>query len=162
MFISSDADFGFNRILCVGVSLGGHSTYHVLSDGKSSHGYCCAKLTYEDPRVTAGVVIIGCPDPAALMKIRAGKDKAAERLPDSFLETVRRLSPKFEEVAKKDMLILKGNDDVLVPWEPSQRFVDKLPKGKVSVVGYDGVGHALTDAMIQDTAKWIKGFRQRS
>ena len=35
MFISSDKDFGFNHIVCVGVSLGGHATYHVLSDGKA-------------------------------------------------------------------------------------------------------------------------------
>lgn len=34
MFLSSNPEFRFNRVLCAGVSLGGHSTYHVLSDGK--------------------------------------------------------------------------------------------------------------------------------
>lgn len=37
----------FDQHLCLGVSLGGHSTWQTL---------------FADPRVTAGVSIIGCPD----------------------------------------------------------------------------------------------------
>lgn len=37
----------FDQHLCMGVSLGGHSTWQTL---------------FADPRVTAGVSIIGCPD----------------------------------------------------------------------------------------------------
>lgn len=33
-YLSTEAEFKFRRIFCVGVSLGGHSTYIALSDGK--------------------------------------------------------------------------------------------------------------------------------
>ncbi|KAK4934505.1 hypothetical protein LTR10_024252 [Elasticomyces elasticus] len=144
MFITSDESFGFDHIFCVGVSLGGHATYHVLSD---------------DPRVSAGVVIIGCPDVAALMEERASKNDFERKLPPSFRETARRLSPKLEEVAKKGILILRDIEDTLVPWGPSEIFVNKLPKEKTRIVGYEGIGHELTQAMMQDTAKWICDVR---
>lgn len=92
------------------------------------------------------------------MRLRAGTEHADERLPSSFLETVRKLQPRSEEVAKKDVLILKGNEDILVPWQPSQSFVDELPKSRARVIGYDGVGHALDKAMIEDTARWIQAL----
>ncbi|KIV78540.1 hypothetical protein PV11_06185 [Exophiala sideris] len=147
MFISPDERYAFRRIICVGVSLGGHATYHVLSN---------------EPRVNAGVVIIGCPDTAALMQMRVDGKDSRQLVPPSFLGTVRRLQPNVEQVAKKSVLILKGNKDNLVPWEASQTFVEQLPKAKVQVIGYDGIGHALTKAMEEDTAKWILAFRKRS
>ncbi|KAK4936003.1 hypothetical protein LTR10_023050 [Elasticomyces elasticus] len=147
MFISPDERYVFRHIFCVGVSLGGHATYHVLSN---------------EPRVNAGVVIIGCPDTAALLQMRVHAKDSRKLMPSSFLATVRRLQPNNEEVAKKSVLIIKGNEDNLVPWEPSQTFVEQLPKARVQVIGYDGIGHALTKAMQEDTAKWIQDFRKRS
>lgn len=79
--------------LVLGVSLGGHAAWSCL---------------LHEPRITAGVVIIGCPDYINLMADRArlsklpswtnsdppGKDVlGSEALPTSFLDTVKRLDP---------------------------------------------------------------------
>ncbi|CAG8224581.1 unnamed protein product [Penicillium salamii] len=79
--------------LVLGVSLGGHAAWSCL---------------LHEPRITAGVVIIGCPDYINLMADRARLSKlpswtesdppgakvlGSEALPASFLETVKRLDP---------------------------------------------------------------------
>ncbi|KAF2089289.1 alpha/beta-hydrolase [Saccharata proteae CBS 121410] len=46
--------------VALGVSLGGHSTWHCI---------------LHEPRITAGVVVIGCPDYTSLMQQRAEKSK---------------------------------------------------------------------------------------
>jgi predicted esterase len=89
------------------------------------------------------------------MILRAhGADKE-KLLPQAFLDLVASLDPKLDVISKKDMLILKGDDDQLVPWEASEEFVSKLPKDKAEVVGYPGVGHAFTPEMQERSAKWI-------
>jgi predicted esterase len=89
------------------------------------------------------------------MILRAhGADKE-KLLPKAFLDLVASLDPKLDVISKKDMLILKGDDDQLVPWEASEEFVSKLPKDKAEVVGYPGVGHAFTPEMQERSAKWI-------
>lgn len=107
-----------------------------------------------DPRVRAGVSIIGCPTFPVLMLPRATEEKKAERLPKAFLELVSKLDPKLDVISKKDMLILKGNDDVLVPWAASEKFVGKLPKDKAEVEGFP-CGHAFTDEMLEKSASWV-------
>lgn len=79
--------------LVLGVSLGGHATWSCL---------------LHEPRVSAGVVIIGCPDYINLMADRARLSKlpswtdsdppgakvlGSEALPTSFLETVKQYDP---------------------------------------------------------------------
>jgi len=111
--------------------------------------------------VTAGVVVIGCPDFKSLMLQRAGEQDREARLPQAFLDIVVKLDPRLETVSTKDLLILKGDDDNLVPWSASQRFVSALPPEKVEVVGYPGVGHAFPDAMLKKSAAWIVDWRRR-
>ena len=81
--------------------------------------------------------------------------KKEERLPQAFLDLVGRLDPKPDIISKKDILILKGDDDKLVPWEASKEFVSKLPKDKAEIVGYPGIGHAFTEEMLEKSASWI-------
>lgn len=52
--------FALAQHIACGVSLGGHATWHCLM---------------HDPRVTAGIVVIGCPDYARLMRDRAVRAK---------------------------------------------------------------------------------------
>ncbi|KAK5128151.1 hypothetical protein LTR08_004103 [Meristemomyces frigidus] len=52
--------FRISEHICGGVSLGGHATWHVLMS---------------DPRVKAGIVVIGCPDYVRLMTDRAIRSK---------------------------------------------------------------------------------------
>jgi len=138
-FLFPDGKTKFKNVLCAGVSLGGHETYLVLSD---------------DERVKAGVAVIGCPTFPALMIPRATRDKRDERLPKAFLDLVAKLDPKLDVISKKDILILKGDDDQLVPWEASEDFVSKLSKDKAEVVGFP-CGHAFPDEMLEKSASWI-------
>ncbi|GAB7358769.1 hypothetical protein MBLNU230_g3995t1 [Neophaeotheca triangularis] len=52
--------FSFSQHICCGVSLGGHATWHCLM---------------HDSRVSAGIVVIGCPDYTRLMTDRAIRSK---------------------------------------------------------------------------------------
>jgi predicted esterase len=95
------------------------------------------------------------------MTLRAQEGDKEKLLPQTFLNLVASLDPKLDVISKKDMLILKGDEDKLVPWEASEEFVSKLPKDKAEVVGYPGVGHAFTPEMQERSAKWIVGWCTR-
>lgn len=104
-------------------------------------------------------MIIGCPDYLALVTPRAGRE-VETLLPAEFVKTVRSLSPRVEKVSKKDILILRGEDDVLVPWSASEAFVGQLPTSKTEVVGFPKVGHELYGGMVEKTVEWIHRWRQ--
>lgn len=93
-----------------------------------------------------------------LLALRAG-DNATQLVPASFVDVCRKLGATVEQVSRKYLLVLKGNEDVLVPWAVSQEFIERLPHDKVTVKGYDGVGHAVTGNMIADAADWIRQIR---
>lgn len=95
------------------------------------------------------------------MKMRAGGKDLEKRLPQLFLDLVQRLKPQLSKISQKDLLILKGDEDKLVPWEASQNFVDRLPGDKATVVGYPGIGHAVPAAMMNDAAYWIQEWRRK-
>ncbi|KAH7336488.1 Alpha/Beta hydrolase protein [Rhexocercosporidium sp. MPI-PUGE-AT-0058] len=137
--------YGMGNVICVGVSLGGHATYLVLS---------------EDDRVAAGVVIIGCPDFDILMESRAGKELLETRLPRAFRGAVARLCPRLDRVSKKEILILRGDTDQLVPWSASEVFVSQLPQDKVEIISYSGVGHEYNEQMLQKTVSWLCNWRK--
>lgn len=66
-YIFPTGEYKLDQHLALGVSLGGHSVWHCL---------------LHDPRITAGVVVIGCPDYIRLMSQRARKTKL-----DTWTET---------------------------------------------------------------------------
>lgn len=92
------------------------------------------------------------------MRSRAG-DKLEQLVPTSFADVYHKLAPTVERVSRKHLLVLKGNEDPLVPWEASQAFVESLPREMATIKGYEGVGHAVTADMVADTAGWIKKIR---
>jgi predicted esterase len=96
-----------------------------------------------------------------LMLQRAGEQEQETRLPHAFLGLVSELGPRPAVLSRKDLLILKGDDDQLVPWSASQEFVSLLPANKAEVVGYPGVGHAFTREMLEKSAEWIVQWRLR-
>lgn len=93
------------------------------------------------------------------MTPRAGRD-VEMLLPADFVKTVRALAPRVEEVSKKDILILRGENDLLVPWSASESFVGQLPASKTEVVGFPGIGHQLYGGMVEKTVDWIHNWRQ--
>lgn len=92
---------------------------------------------------------------------RAGDQQRETRLPHDFLGLVSKLGPRPDVLATKDLLILKGDDDQLVPWSVSQGFVSLLPPERAEVVGFPGVGHGFTDEMRDESAGWIVDWRRR-
>ncbi|KAF3761167.1 hypothetical protein M406DRAFT_268223 [Cryphonectria parasitica EP155] len=136
----------FDQHLCLGVSLGGHSTWQTL---------------FAEPRVTAGVSIIGCPDYQLLMTDRARLSKLStydaggflgskdfppalvaqcaqydpkgivfgtqdvvveSPLPEEKQAQVRRVLDRH--VKGKKFLLCTGGDDKLVPWRCSEPFTN--------------------------------------
>src|SRR5436305_13599162 len=96
-----------------------------------------------------------------LMLHRAEEQDREARLPPSFLALVSKLGPSPDVLSRKDLLVLKGDDDQLVLWSASQGFVSLLPPDKAEVVGYPGVGHAFTVEMREKSAEWIVQWRLR-
>lgn len=145
--------------ICLGVSLGGHSTWQAL---------------FAEPRITAGVSIIGCPDFQLLMKDRARLSRlptydrptggagflGSRDFPPGLVAQCARFDPKgilfgVDEVPAggsppseaqqarlrpildarvrgKRLLMCTGGDDKLVPWrcsEPFTRFFTAAASG---------------------------------
>lgn len=165
------------RWMLAGISLGGHATWYALQYGECrldlQLGKDQIKLWSTEPRLSVAIPIIGCPDYLALMR---GRAKASSLqfgppiLPDSLLEVIRRESPVSTPVAGrgpffgKKILVLAGGKDVLVPWEFSESFVERIEVGEEGVkkvLVYPEVGHAFTASMGEDVANfvWEEGCR---
>lgn len=121
--------------MALGVSLGGHCVWHCL---------------LHEPRISTGVVVIGCPDYLKLMTDRArlsklktwtetnppGKEFVGSKdFPASLLEAVQRYDPAGLLMAKggngsigetlsgKRIMNLAGGADKLVPYKQSEGFL---------------------------------------
>lgn len=159
--------------MCAGVSLGGHATWLSLVN---------------EPRVTAGVVVIGCPDFERVMVHRAEKSRlpsftegfiGSKDYPKSLEAAVGRNDPTGvlvkgktedqrrklieERLGGKKVLILSGGADKLVPYSCSQPFIEMLErdgKGIVDVrnIVYEGVGHDCTEAMVAELVSFFSGI----
>ncbi|KAG7089649.1 hypothetical protein E1B28_011311 [Marasmius oreades] len=131
-----------------GISLGGHSTWISLA---------------QEPRITFGIPIIGCPDFLTLMTERAKKFnislEGSEYLPDSILGLIRKSDPVTTPSRRSDpsnpflnkkILVLSGGNDTLVPWRTSEYFVNELEvgrKGYKEVYVHPEAGHEFTKEM---------------
>ncbi|THH02614.1 hypothetical protein EW026_g333 [Hermanssonia centrifuga] len=106
-----------------GISLGGHASWIVLR---------------QEPRITLGIPIIGCPD---YLKLISGRAKESEipfeppYIPKTFLSYIQQHDPAqasytISEASNpflgKKILVLSGADDPLVQWSCSQEFVENL------------------------------------
>lgn len=133
--------------MVLGKSLGGHSTWFILRD---------------DPRVTVGIPIIGCPEYMSLISERARKHDIVIQppfFPASFLDHVAKhdpvataytsASPEENPFYGKKILAVAGGKDPLVPWVHSERFFEGLEvgKGKKDLFIDAEAGHQLTPAM---------------
>ncbi|KAF9267669.1 hypothetical protein L218DRAFT_919222 [Marasmius fiardii PR-910] len=131
-----------------GISLGGHSSWITLA---------------QEPRITFGIPIIGCPDFLNLMTERAERFgislEGSEYLPDSILQLIRETDPVTTPFHRNDssnpfwgkkVLVLSGGSDTLVPWRASETFVKELAigeKGYKEVFVEPGAGHEFTKEM---------------
>jgi len=138
-----------------GISLGGHSAWIALS---------------QDPRITVGIPIIGCPNYLELIKHRAHTSLIAfqaPHIPNSLISLINKSDPASKDFKSLDassnpfygkkILVLSGKDDRLVPWNASEGFVDALEVGPgvKKVFVQEGIGHACTKEMIHEAASFV-------
>ncbi|KAF8313515.1 Alpha/Beta hydrolase protein [Cantharellus anzutake] len=135
-----------------GISLGGHSTWICLKN---------------DPRVTIGIPIIGCPSFLTLMRTRAAQYRLSgpPTFPDSLVSYIEHNDPSSTEpnpslnpFLGKKILILSGGADSLVPWEASKAFIEKLDLGENGVKTVfleDGAGHQCTREMVKRLGEFM-------
>jgi pimeloyl-ACP methyl ester carboxylesterase len=187
--LSSPSSPPITQHLVLGVSLGGHAAWHCI---------------LQDPRITAAVVGIGCPDYTRVMTDRAAKSKlrswtssnppgstflGSEDFPKALIEAVAKYDPaglllpgiepgvsltlvqalRFKQLLQqhlkgKAILNLSGADDKLVPYAAGKPFLKALKKTVsddpalgiiVDDRSFEGVGHAFTRDMVNDSVQWI-------
>ncbi|OQU95128.1 hypothetical protein CLAIMM_01377 [Cladophialophora immunda] len=149
--------------LVLGISLGGHAAWHVLM---------------HDPRISAAVVTIGCPDYTRLMTDRArlskrktytsssppGRDFLAPRTsrPRWWTRSRKKLHADLTEEERavllpvmtrcfgnKRLLNLSGGADKLVPYAHSKPFIDWLKAISGKGGWFEGSGFVLEDVVFE-------------
>jgi len=123
-----------------------------------------------DPRITIGIPIIGCPSFLDLMLPRAAQYSLSgpPTFPQSLVSYVQSNDPSSTKFTSPDpsqnpfigkkILVLSGGADKLVPWKASQEFVEGLnvgEKGVKVVYVQDGTGHECTQEMIRHLGEFV-------
>ncbi|OZJ02745.1 hypothetical protein BZG36_04665 [Bifiguratus adelaidae] len=142
-----------------GISLGGHSTYLAM---------------IRDARLSLAIPIIAAASYTSLITSRfatappnanQGRDYY---LPPHFLHMVteRQASTHVSRFVGKQLCVLSGGADTLVPWSCNEAFIEALRQagmsehgdddGYLRVVVYDGVGHEVKQPMIDEAVKAIE------
>lgn len=166
IFPTYHSPYTITQHLVAGVSLGGHSAYLAI---------------LHEPRITAGVVVIGCPDYARLMQHRAEKSKLgcgveglfrSKEFPENLLSVISEVDPAaigIDEIIKKGLLCgkkiltLSGGADKLVPYACGEPFLKSLKEaysagiltGELTDVVYPGIGHECTPEMVRDLSMFV-------
>lgn len=139
----------------IGYSLGGHVVWTLLR---------------EEPRISIGIPIVGCPDYEALMELRAKQTYGVPELkPPRYPDALREIVTKGKQVnltatdasnpfLGKKILVLSGKEDQLVHWSASESFIDAVqvgPEGVKRILLEEGVGHTMSDRARQEAAEFI-------
>ncbi|KAJ1302034.1 hypothetical protein OPQ81_000869 [Rhizoctonia solani] len=146
-----------DKWMVMGISLGGHASWHI-----GTH----------DPRVSLLVPVIGSPSYLTLFQHRAdglGLPLAPPYLPSSLKCEMERATPSVEAFRGKDVLVMSGAEDTLVPFEESgtREFTQRLEEAEVcrslKVWVQPETGHTCSREMI-DLAKdfiWTNGIQRK-
>lgn len=166
IFPTHHSSYILTQHLVTGVSLGGHSAYLAI---------------LHEPRITAGVVIIGCPDYVRLMQHRAEKSRLecgveglfrSKEFPENFLGVVGGIDPAaigVSEILKrgllngKKILTISGGADGMVPYACGEPFLTSLKEaystgrleGELIDVVYPGIRHECTSEMVGELSKFV-------
>lgn len=126
----------------MGISLGGHASWH---------------LGAHDPRVSLLIPIIGSPAYLTLFQHRAdglGLSLVPPYLPESLKREMKRAQPTAEAFKGKDVLVMSGAVDSLVPFPESgsKDFTERLAETGVckslEVWVQPETGHTCTREMV--------------
>jgi pimeloyl-ACP methyl ester carboxylesterase len=152
-FLGSYVDGIFNptRFIIGGISLGGHVSWDVLA---------------KDSRISAAVIVVGCPDLTSLLLDRLGGFTSPAEVPAGTIEWPESISKLYlardrnvTGITGKKILILNGAVDPLVPSRFSWSWVENYgANNAVTFVEQEDTGHALTVEMVQKIVDWLPQF----
>ena len=122
--------FKISQHICGGVSLGGHATWQLLLN---------------EPRITAGIIIIGCPDYVRLMTDRAIRNKVPTAMasdppgryfvgsidfPQPLVEAIERFDPAGALLGELD--VVTGDDHLRPPSESEKARLRPIMNEKLA------------------------------
>lgn len=150
--------FKISEHICGGVSLGGHATWQLLVN---------------EPRIKAGIVIIGCPDYVRLMTDRAIRSKlpstmnsdppgryflGSKDFPQATIEAVERYDPAGIFLGELDTVT--GDDHLHPPSEPEKRrlipMMTERLAGKKIICLSGGKDRLVPYAQAEPFLTWLK------
>ncbi|OJJ50358.1 hypothetical protein ASPZODRAFT_164322 [Penicilliopsis zonata CBS 506.65] len=136
------------RFIASGVSLGGHVSWNLLA---------------QEPRITDAVIVIGSPNLTDMMLDRLGGYKSPSEVPTDTKEWPKAIEKLYldrdaslERISGKNILILNGAVDPLVPSRFTHAWMDKYAgNNKVTFIEQEETGHNLTYQMMDHTVNWL-------
>ncbi|KPM44069.1 hypothetical protein AK830_g2426 [Neonectria ditissima] len=136
------------NFIATGLSLGGHTTWNILA---------------KDPRIHAGIVVVGSPNLTSMLEERLANYKQTQVItadtkewPKSIEKLYRERDRGLEGISGKKILILNGAIDPLVPTKFTHDWVDKFASNnEVIFVEQDATGHWLSLQMVEKIVDWV-------
>lgn len=131
------------EFIMTGFSLGGHTTWDTLAS---------------EPAVRAAVIIVGSPNLTDLLIERLGDKSVIEsaKWPGSVSAMYRARDQRLTTITGKDILILNGALDTLVPSKFTLPWVEKYGVyNDVSLKVFENTGHWLSLEMIDTIVEWV-------
>ena len=156
--------FKISQHICGGVSLGGHATWQMLLN---------------EPRIKAGIVVIGCPDYVRLMTDRAIRSKVptttdsdppgrnflgSKDFPPPLLDAIERYDPAAMLLGELDLVT--GDDHLHPPSDPEKNrlrpiMVERLA-GKKIICLSGAKDNLVPYAQSQPFLLWLKKATDRN
>ncbi|KAJ5572966.1 Alpha/Beta hydrolase protein [Penicillium hetheringtonii] len=135
--------FNPTEFVISGHSLGGHTSWNILAD---------------EPKIKAAIISVGCPNMHDLMVDRLGGKDIVDpiRWPDSISEYYSERDQRVARIEGKQILILNGALDKLVPSRFSVPWVEKYGgKNDVSFNVFENSGHWFSLEMMDKVIEWV-------
>ncbi|CAI7677944.1 unnamed protein product [Penicillium pancosmium] len=135
--------FNPTEFVMSGHSLGGHTAWNILADEK---------------RIKTAIISVGSPNMTDLLLERLGKRDGPDpiRWPESIAEMYRDRDQRVSQIEGKQILLLNGALDTLVPSKFSVPWVEKYgPKNDVSFNVFEETGHWFSLEMMDKAVDWV-------
>lgn len=135
--------FNPTEFVMSGHSLGGHTAWNILADEK---------------RIKTAIISVGSPNMTDLLLERLGKRDGPDpiRWPESIAQMYRDRDQRVSQIEGKQILLLNGALDTLVPSKFSVPWVEKYgPKNDVSLNVFEDTGHWFSLEMMDKVVEWV-------
>ncbi|KAJ5111285.1 Alpha/Beta hydrolase protein [Penicillium argentinense] len=126
-----------------GHSLGGHTSWNILA---------------QEPKIKAAIISVGCPNMTDLLQDRLGGKDVVDpvRWPDSISSMFRKRDEDVSKITDKQVLILNGALDTLVPSKFTKPWVENYgQQNDVSLNVFEETGHWFSLEMMDKVVDWV-------